>query len=267
MKKFSVFLGVILSFIMLLSAVACQDKDDCQEESHPYTVSFQTQGGTAVAPKNTDVVVYAPTTIKENYELVGWYFDEDRTIPVQFPLSVDTNLTLYAKWKETLNSMRNRFVAAINENGGLIEKTYTSGSFSVSYTVKTIGKYIICEWDRVYTSSTDSTFTSTYSYKLSFEFGDFTTANGTVSFYQTMGNESYCSATYNFYSARVEGDTFLLNLNNTGFLDTTTLNFQSSKIEVDIQDTLLGFLNDIRSVGIEPSPSLAMYILDYNYIY
>ena len=267
MKKFSTFLGIILSFIVLLSTVACQDIDTNQQESYPHTVSFQTQGGTAVDPKNTDVIIYSPTTIKQNYEFIGWYFDEDRTIPVQFPLSVDTSMTLYAKWKETLNSMRSWFTDIINENGGFIEKTYTSGSFSVSYTIKTIGKYIMCEWDRVYTSSTDNSFMSTYSYKLSFEFGDFTTANGTVNFCQTTGNESYCLAIYNFYSARVEGDTFLLNLNNTGFHDTTVLNFQSSKIEVDIQDTLLGFLNDIRSVAVEASPSLSMYILDYNYIY
>ncbi len=267
MKKFSIFLAVILSFIMLFGVAACQDKDNNQQESYPYTVSFQTLGGTAVAPKNTDVIIYSPTTIKENYEFIGWYFDEDRTIPVQFPLSVDTSMTLYANWKETLNSMRNRFSAMISENGGLIEKTYTSGSFSVSYTIKAIGKYIFCEWDRVYTSSTDSSFTSTYSYKLSFEFGDFTTANGTVNFRQTTGDEGYCLATYNFYSARVEGDTFLLNLNSTEFLDTTVLNFQSSKVKLDIQDTLLGFLNDIRSVAVEASPSSSIYILDYNYIY
>ncbi len=267
MKKFPIFLAVILSFIMLFSVAACQDKDNNQQESYPYSVSFQTQGGTAVAPKNTDVIIYSPTTVKENYEFIGWYFDENRTIPVQFPLSVDTSMTLYAKWKETLNSMRNRFIAIINENGGFIEKTYTSGSFSVSYTIKAIGRYITCEWTRVYTSSTDSSFTSSYSYKLSFEFGDFTTANGAVNFCQTTGNESGCLATYNFYSARIEGDTFLLNLNNTEFLDTTVLNFKSSKIELDIQDTLLGLLNDIRSVGVELSPSLSMYILDYNYTY
>lgn len=264
MKKLSIFLCLLLSTLML-GLTACGETNSQEEiESYPYTVSFDTAGGTKIDAKNTDVIMYSPTSIKENYVLEGWYFDKNKTIPVEFPLSVDSDFTIYAKWKETLYSLQRRFSDYMNTVGNKIEKNYTSGSFSFEYTVETIGKYITYSWERTYTDSNESSFQNVYSYAIRFEFGDFTTAEGSASF-KHQDRAGLCVSSANFYSARIEGNTFLLNLDDISLYNTSLVDYTTSGIKNDIQTTLLGALNDIR--GSIADFSLDRYILDYSETY
>ena len=64
------------------------------------TVKFETNGGTAVAAKQTDIVSNPPNTSKTNCLFDGWYLDEDFNYIAVFPLTVDKDMTLYAKWIE-----------------------------------------------------------------------------------------------------------------------------------------------------------------------
>lgn len=260
MKKISIFLCLFLVTLML-SLTACGKVETPKvTEGYPYTVSFNTAGGTKVDPKNVNVVMYSPTSIKENYVLEGWYFDKNKTIPVEFPLSVDSNFTIYAKWKETLYSLQSRFSDYMNTVGNKIEKNYTEGSFSFEYTVETIGKHITYSWKRTYTDSSDSTYNDTYSYAIRFEFGDFSTAEGTVTF-RHQDQAGLCISSSYFYSARIEGNTYLLNLNDISLYNSSLVDYTTSTIERNMQATLLGALNDIRGIN-----HLDFYnaILDYN---
>jgi len=267
MKKLSIVLVVLLSFTMLFSLTACNNDEsgETPPATYPYTVTFNTNGGSAVESKNTDVILYSPTSIKENYILEGWYFDSQKTVPAEFPLSVDSNFTLYAKWKETLESMIKRFKDYMSSVDGIVEKEYVSGSFSYNYEVSTIGKFITYRWEQKYTSSTDSSYTETYNYSIHFEFGDFTTAEGGVT-YNFKNGTNMCTASSKFYSAKMEGNTWLLNLTNTSLHNTTSMNYTVGDIEVKIQGTLLGALNDIRTIGLG-TVNFTNYILDYNYSY
>ncbi|MBQ8229975.1 MAG: InlB B-repeat-containing protein [Clostridia bacterium] len=62
------------------------------------TVTFQTNGGTAVNSIRTNTITSPPTTSKSGCLFGGWYFDKSLVSPVSFPLSIEKNITLYAKW-------------------------------------------------------------------------------------------------------------------------------------------------------------------------
>jgi uncharacterized repeat protein (TIGR02543 family) len=65
------------------------------------TVTFDSQGGSAVASATVDVGTAiaepAPPT-RSGYTFGGWHFDEAGTLPVTFPYTVAADIVLYAKW-------------------------------------------------------------------------------------------------------------------------------------------------------------------------
>ena len=63
-----------------------------------HTVSFNSNGGTTVASQKTRSLTKAPTTTRSQHEFKGWYMDAALLVPVTYPLNVNTNMTLYAKW-------------------------------------------------------------------------------------------------------------------------------------------------------------------------
>lgn len=71
------------------------------DPSTTYTVTFETNGGSAVSPYTVKVgeTIPQPTEpTKADYAFSGWYLDELFTQPVSFPYTVNSNVTLYAKW-------------------------------------------------------------------------------------------------------------------------------------------------------------------------
>lgn len=262
MKKASKIVILLVVLLFSFNFIACNNNANTNDSvEYPYTVTFDTAGGSLVEGKNTDVILYAPTSFKENHILEGWYYDSAKTIPVNFPLSVDTNLTLYAKWKETLKSVRNRFEDYMKTFENKIEKERQEDSFTYKYSIENIGYFITYGWQQTYISPFDSENQTIITYEIRFEFGDFTTAKGTaVCFYKTGSN--FCHSSYNFYSARVEGNTWLLNLNHINTTNTSSIDYNSTEIGQDIQNNLLGALNDIRSEFFLTGLSFSA-ILDY----
>ena len=66
-----------------------------------FTVTFVTNGGTAVSPLQTGYITTEPVTTKNDYSFAGWYLDADFSEgnKISFPYIVTGNITLYAKWK------------------------------------------------------------------------------------------------------------------------------------------------------------------------
>lgn len=74
-------------------------------EEGTYTVTFISNGGTEIEPQTVnsgDKVVKPTDPTKENCIFVGWYTDIDLTIEYDFDTPVTSNLTLYAKWNESI---------------------------------------------------------------------------------------------------------------------------------------------------------------------
>ena len=67
-----------------------------------YTVTFSTNGGTAIAPITVVNGKYATTPAnpqKENHVFIGWYADTECKTPFVFNVTpITANVTLYAKW-------------------------------------------------------------------------------------------------------------------------------------------------------------------------
>lgn len=92
------------------------------------TVSFNSQGGSAVDSKNASYneAITSPTPTKSGYTLQGWYKDEAGTQAWNFATDkVTESTTLYAKWGI------NKYTVAFNSNGGSTVTTKTGNYNSV----------------------------------------------------------------------------------------------------------------------------------------
>lgn len=139
MKKVS----FLLVCIMCLSLIGCSlggidinndGNDDLSLNlSSPivYTVSFNTNGGTRVPSKKVVELARAPMTSQAGCEFKGWYRDPNFEIPVIYPLKVDSNMTLYARWLKVEGTAR-----CENASIKFMDDSYSS---SLMYTISPSG--------------------------------------------------------------------------------------------------------------------------------
>ena len=111
-----------------------------------YTVSFETNGGTAII-SITDIVSHSKITkptdpTKEGYTFGGWYTDSLTTAPYDFEAGVTGNITLYAKW------IPNTYIVTFNSNGGstVTQQTIKHGSKAETPAVPTRDGYQFVCW-------------------------------------------------------------------------------------------------------------------------
>lgn len=77
-----------------------------------YTVHFESNGGTAVSDFTGNEIKSGITPFKEDYTFAGWYLNADFSgEAVSFPLSLNADITLYAKWNKN-------YTVSFNSNGG-----------------------------------------------------------------------------------------------------------------------------------------------------
>ncbi len=112
------FKRLTLLFLTLL-AFACNDDDDDNGNSDitTYTVSYETNGGSAIDAvdvEENDKVARPTDPTKTDYTFVGWYTDND-TFQNAFDFDNDViteDITLYARWS------KNSVTVSFNSNGG-----------------------------------------------------------------------------------------------------------------------------------------------------
>ncbi len=97
-----------------------------------YTLTFETNGGTAIANKveweDTDIIIADYSTTKQGFTFEGWYEDASFTMPIEENFRLTENKTIYAKWAEnaipkytlTFNTNGGTAIAPITENVGAI---------------------------------------------------------------------------------------------------------------------------------------------------
>lgn len=86
-----------------------------------FKVTFETNGGSAVNPIQTNTILKEPVTQKEGYVFKGWYKEKELINKVNFPLEVTSDLTLFAKWE--INQVK-KF--EIDKNGTIIKYNDTT---------------------------------------------------------------------------------------------------------------------------------------------
>ena len=92
-----------------------------------YTVTFESNGGSNVASKQTIGYVARPTDpTKDDYEFAGWYTDAELTNEFNFNDKISENITLYAKWiTPSLNPGDNHGSNTGDNSGSQVTPTYT----------------------------------------------------------------------------------------------------------------------------------------------
>ena len=65
-----------------------------------YNVSFESNGGSEVASFRTTKIESSPKTMRDGYSFVGWFKDSGLTQKVEFPLTLNADVILYAKWQQ-----------------------------------------------------------------------------------------------------------------------------------------------------------------------
>lgn len=69
-----------------------------------YSVSHYVNGGSNV--KNYSILegqsISSPLSTKDGYDFIGWYSDEEYLNKIDFPLTINDNMNLYAKWEEII---------------------------------------------------------------------------------------------------------------------------------------------------------------------
>lgn len=87
-------------FLLVLSLCSCTDRNQ-----KTYTVNFNSNGGTAVATQEIGTLTEAPQTTREAYAFCGWYLDQEFKMPVTYPMQVEKDMTLYAKWTKDTDQL------------------------------------------------------------------------------------------------------------------------------------------------------------------
>lgn len=95
------------------------------EQPQEYTVIFEVDHGTPIAPITTSRIDEEPQTTRYGYEFEGWYTDKTFSNKISFPYEVTEDLTLYAKWTQ---SGSEKIVFSVDANGVLTGVSGLSGS-------------------------------------------------------------------------------------------------------------------------------------------
>lgn len=107
---------LILSLLLVFSGCAASNSDPHSGSNSPFpsqgstnknpppTVDFETNGGSYIKSQQTKTITSLPYTEKENCLFDGWYLDENFSSAASFPLTVEKNTTLYAKWLDLQSS-------------------------------------------------------------------------------------------------------------------------------------------------------------------
>ncbi|MCM1306645.1 MAG: leucine-rich repeat protein [Bacteroides sp.] len=96
MKKATKILMIIATLIITVSVlVAC----NTGQHTPTHTVTFQPNGGSAVASETLTQIDAEPVTTRDGYDFAGWYDNAELSGErITFPYAVTKDITLYAKW-------------------------------------------------------------------------------------------------------------------------------------------------------------------------
>ena len=76
------------------------------EQPQEYTVIFEVDHGTPIAPITTSRIDEEPQTTRDGYTFAGWYKDGGFVKKAVFPYEVTEDQTLYAKWEKNKYTVR-----------------------------------------------------------------------------------------------------------------------------------------------------------------
>ena len=112
--SFGFFIFLLSLFFLLTSC----ENPLFVEATKLYEVTFETNGGSRIESYHTERIEKTPETEKAGFTFDGWYRNSSLTTKIEsFPLKIESNMTLYAKWKQ------NYRVTFVTNGGSAINET------------------------------------------------------------------------------------------------------------------------------------------------
>ena len=110
-KKLFIALLAVMTLALGAFAVGCK-------KDKKFTLSFETNGGAAIASVQLDkgAEYDLPAAERTGYEFDGWYLNADFTGEKTTKVTVNENVTVYAKWGKL-------YKLTFDLNGGSMDKT------------------------------------------------------------------------------------------------------------------------------------------------
>lgn len=185
-----------------------------------FTVTFDSQGGSAVEPVYGCRIEEEPQTTRESSSLAGWYTDSGCSdgSKVSFPFEITQDITLYAKWTAEMYTITYDANGATGGNAPKRQSVEKGKSVKISENSENLTKtgFTFTKWS----TSTDGKSGQTYSA------GQTVTPSGNMTLYAQWGTD---------YGAMipVEGGTFKMGDPDSASRPTITLSgFQIAQYEL-----------------------------------
>lgn len=152
MKKISSIIALLVALSASIIAAGCSSSD--------FIVFFDTDFGSSVpAQRTVDGKISEPSApTRENYTFGGWFKNKELTEPFSFDQTIDSDITVYAKWDRA--DVAQTFKVYFHENGGssVNDAEVTEGGRVSEPAVPTREGYVFCGW------YTDDAFNVLYSF-------------------------------------------------------------------------------------------------------
>ncbi len=114
-------------------------------EAVDYTLTFETNGGTAIAAKQLPyetLIGMTHETTKANHKLVGWYLDAAFTTSVAAETKLTADTTIYAKWEENESPVKPG-IKDPDKNKPTLPTTGVQSTTLTLYTVVAVGLMLV----------------------------------------------------------------------------------------------------------------------------
>lgn len=127
-KNFAAIIALLLALVMTFAACVT-DEETPETPPAEYTVTFDTDGGSVIAPvkvKEGEKVSRPADPTKSGWSFAGWYADEGTSTAFDFGKPITGDTTVYAKWNREMRE----FVVAFDSSGGsaVASQTVREGS-------------------------------------------------------------------------------------------------------------------------------------------
>lgn len=93
---------ILLSFLLVFMLLGCDFlfTESSLTIAFEYTVSYESNGGTEFDSQDltNGSLISVPTPLKEGFTFLGWFYDEELITPFSPSTTLQSDITLYAKW-------------------------------------------------------------------------------------------------------------------------------------------------------------------------
>ncbi len=121
---------IFASAFLLLGSCSKQEDNNStsQEEHYDWTITFETSGGSEVAPlhiKDGQKATKPSNPTQDGYTFVDWYIDSFLTVSFDWGTEITSNWVLYAGWKQD-ESQSSSEDSSSEDNSSSIEESSSS---------------------------------------------------------------------------------------------------------------------------------------------